>query len=52
MQADAKLGNGDAAGMGVWGVLIVGLSFISSTVYLLDVYYITTTVVCQVNFCF
>jgi len=47
MQANAKLGNGDAAGM---GVLIVGLFFISSTIYLFDVYYTTTTVVCQVNF--
>ena len=44
MQTNAKLGNGDVAGMGVWGVLIVGLFFISRTLYLFDIYYIISGV--------
>jgi len=41
MQANTKLGNGDAGGMGVF---IVGLVFTSRTLYLFDIYYIVSGV--------
>jgi len=43
---NAKLRNPDLVGM---GVLVVALFSISRILYLLDVYYTSTTVGCQVN---
>ena len=43
---NAKLWNPDAVGM---GVLVVASFCISRILYLLDVYYTSTTVGCQVN---